>query len=144
MMVDPLLPAGMKIMKSWLFHRKVSRSTAESLYVPLLRRNPVLEKYLFCITDGEAGEGQHGRFNTYILVSDKITGPWKLVVYMERFGQQGYFVNIPSRFISKDGRTAWLCYAANYSGNTNPDIKQNPPASRYAMNLHEFQLKTRE
>ena len=103
--------------------------------------NPALKKFLFCITDGEAGEGQHGRFNTYILESNNITGPWKLVVYMKHFGQQGYFVNIPSKFISKDGQTAWLCYAANFSAHMNKDIKQNPPGSRYGMNLHEFRLK---
>jgi hypothetical protein len=55
------------------------------------------------------------RYNTYILESDQLTGPWKLVVYMHHFGEQGYFVNIPTKFVSADGRTAWLCYSANFT-----------------------------
>jgi len=27
---------------------------------------------------------------------------------MNKFGRQDYFVNFPSKFISTDGRTAWL------------------------------------
>jgi len=36
-------------------------------------------------------------------------------VFLESFGEQGYFVNIPSKFIEEDGRTLWLCYSANFS-----------------------------
>jgi hypothetical protein len=102
--------------------------------------NPGLERYLACVVVGDTGEGQHGRYDTYILESKEMTGPWRLVVYMKHFGQQGYFVNIPSKFISDDGRTAWLCYAANFSVNTTPTLKKIPPGSTYCMNLHEFRL----
>jgi len=98
--------------------------------------NPKLEKYLFCITDGRAANGP---YDTYILESANITGPWNMVVFMQSFGEQGYFVNIPSKFISSDGRTAWLCYAANFSGNTVP-LKSSPPGSHYCMNLQEITL----
>jgi hypothetical protein len=37
------------------------------------------------------------------------------MVCMGHFGEQGYFVNFPSKFIGKDGRSAWLCYAANFT-----------------------------
>jgi hypothetical protein len=43
-----------------------------------------LKKYLLVITDGG---NTISRFNTYILESDHITGPWKLVVYMRHFGE---------------------------------------------------------
>lgn len=101
--------------------------------------NPGLRKYLFCITDGSAANGP---YDTFILESSNLTGPWKMVVFMERFGEQGYFVNLPSKFISKDGRRAWLCYAANFSaGGPNPTpLESNPPGSRYAMNLQEIRL----
>ena len=65
-----------------------------------------------CITDGG---NTISRFDTYILESPQITGPWNLVVYMHYFGEQAYFVNIPSKFISADGRTAWLLYTANFT-----------------------------
>ena len=58
-------------------------------------------------------------------------------------GEQGYFVNFPSKFISQDGKTAWLCYAANFS---NPgwktDHKSDPPGSGYGMTLQEVELIT--
>ena len=99
-----------------------------------------LKKHLMCITDGG---NTISKFNTYILESDSITGPWKLVVYMRGFGEQGYFVNIPSKFISPDGRTAWLCYAANFSNgnpNWNTHHRDNPPGSGYGMSLQEIKL----
>jgi len=101
---------------------------------------PGLKKYLMCISD--AGT-TISRINTYILESEQITGPWKLVSYMRHFGEQAYFVNIPSKFISADGRTAWLCYSANFTNpnpNWNTNFKENPPGSGYGMTLQEFKL----
>ena len=102
--------------------------------------NPSLKKYLFCITDGSAAWGP---YDTNILESASITGPWELVVFMKSFGDQGYFVNIPSRFISKDGRTAWICYSANFSVKEHPALRPNPPGSRYGMNLQEIRLRAK-
>lgn len=95
--------------------------------------NEPLKKYIMCITDGWP---TNKTMNTYILESDKITGPWKLCSYMKNFGVQAYFVNFPSKFFSKDGRTAWLCY----SGNFTQDQRTNPPGGRYAMALQKLEL----
>jgi hypothetical protein len=38
--------------------------------------------------------------NSYILEADAITGPWKIITYMKDFGEQSYFLNFPSKFIS--------------------------------------------
>lgn len=103
--------------------------------------NKPLKKYLMSITDGG---NTISRFSTYILESDHITGPWRLVVYMRNFGEQGYFVNIPSKFISKDGRTAWLCYAANFTnGYLHTNYRSDPPGSGYGMCLQEIRLLSR-
>jgi hypothetical protein len=100
--------------------------------------NPPLEKYLMCVTDGWPTVG---KMNSYILESDKITGPWKLVTYMKAFGEQGYFLNFPSKFISKDGLTLWLCYSANFSqGWNNVRFKSKPPGSRYGLVLQQVKL----
>jgi hypothetical protein len=69
--------------------------------------------------------------HTYILEADTITGPWRMVTYMRNFGEHAYFVNIPSKFISPDGRTFWLCYSANFCDGYNGEapLKANPPGS---------------
>jgi len=94
--------------------------------------NAPLKKYFMVVSWGWYGGHP---FDTYILESDTVSGPWKLVTYMEQFGRQAYFVNIPSKFISADGLTMWLCYSANWTGH-----QQNPPGGRYAMNLQEIKL----
>jgi hypothetical protein len=91
-----------------------------------------LKKYLMCITDGRETIGY---FNTMILESDAITGPWKRISYLLYFGEEGYFVNFPSKFISADGRSAWLCYAANFAG-----TPSNPPGSGYHLCLQQVEL----
>jgi hypothetical protein len=100
--------------------------------------NPPLQKYLMCVTDGG---NTCARMNTYILESSRLTGPWRLVVYMKNFGEQCYFANFPSKFISADGRTAWLCYSANFAADWNGEkIKSNPPGSHYGLVLQEVNL----
>jgi hypothetical protein len=97
-----------------------------------------LRKYLMCITDGG---NTISKFNTYILESDRVDGPWKLVIYMREFGEQAYFVNIPSKFISPDGRTGWLCYAANFTnGYLNTHYRDIPPGGGYGMTLQEIKF----
>jgi hypothetical protein len=95
--------------------------------------NAPLKKYLMCVTDGGTTVST---YDTYILESDHVSGPWKLASSLIKFGPQAYFVNIPSKFISKDGRTVWLCYAANFHCSLTPD----PPGSRYGMNFQEIRL----
>jgi hypothetical protein len=100
--------------------------------------NPGLKRYLLCITDGWP---TIDTMDTYILESEQITGPWKQAVFMEKFGEQAYFVNIPSKFISDNGETLWLCYSANFSNLAyGTNVKTNPPGSSYAMCLQEIQL----
>jgi hypothetical protein len=100
--------------------------------------NAPLKKYIMCVTDG--GRTRY-YMNTYILESDHAEGPWKLVRYFERFGEQSYFVNMPSKFISDDGLTMWMCYSANF-GRNEFHFEEKPDGSKYAMSLHEIRLKT--
>ncbi len=97
-----------------------------------------LKKYLMCVTDGG---NTVSRFNTYLLESDRLTGPWKLVTYLKNFGEQAYFVNLPSKFIGADGRTLWLCFAGNFSSGWGGIVfKSRPRGSRYGMCLQEIRL----
>ncbi|MCP4196650.1 MAG: hypothetical protein GY762_05810 [Proteobacteria bacterium] len=99
---------------------------------------PTLKKYLMCITDGWPTVA---KMDSYILESDKITGPWRMVVFMKGFGEQAYFLNFPSKFISDNGKSMWLCYSANFSNGWNGvELKFNPPGGRYGLCLHEIRL----
>lgn len=100
--------------------------------------DPGLKKYLMCVTDGWPTCAKMG---SYILEADQLTGPWRLVVYLKDFGEQGYFLNFPSKFIGADGRTLWLCYSANFAPDWNGEKLQiNPPGGRYGLCLHELRL----
>ena len=100
--------------------------------------NAPLKKYLLCVTDGG---NTVARYHTYLLESDRLTGPWKLVAYLKNFGEQAYFVNLPTKFIATDGRTLWMCYAANFSsGWGGLKFKSLPPGSRYGLCLQEIRL----
>jgi hypothetical protein len=99
---------------------------------------PGLKKYLMCITDGWPTVA---KMDSYILEADKLTGPWRMVTYMKDFGEQAYFLNFPSKFISDDGRKMWLCYSANFSSGWNGmKLEFNPPGGRYGLCLHEMEL----
>ena len=59
----------------------------------------------------------------------------------EGFWRAGYFLNFPSKFISADGKTLWLCYSANFAPDWNGmKLKINPPGGRYGLCLHELRL----
>ena len=99
---------------------------------------PGLKKYLMCVTDGWPTVA---KMTSYILEADQITGPWRVAAYLKDFGEQAYFLNFPSKFISADGRTLWLCYSANFSPGWNSvELKFNPPGGRYGLCLHEIKL----
>jgi hypothetical protein len=97
-----------------------------------------LKRFLMFVTDGG---NTCTRMNTYALEAPELTGPWRLVTYMKDFGQQAYFVNLPSKFISADGRTAWLCYSGNFAPDWNGEkIRANPPGTRYGLVLQKIRL----
>ncbi len=102
--------------------------------------NPPLKKYLMCVTDGWPTVA---KMNSYILAADELTGPWRLVTYMRAFGEQAYFLNFPSKFISPDGTRLWLCYSGNFATDWNGmKIEANPPGSHYGLVLQEVELLT--
>ena len=100
--------------------------------------NAPLKKYIMCVTDGG---NTCSKMNSYLLESNSLTGEWKLISYMKEFGEQAYFLNIPSKFISGDGKTMWLMYSGNYATNWNGEqIIQNPPGSHYGLVMQKIQL----
>jgi hypothetical protein len=60
---------------------------------------------------------------------------------MKAFGEQAYFVNIPSKFISKDGKQMWLLYSGNFAPDwNNQKIEVNPPGTHYGMVFQKIEL----
>lgn len=98
-----------------------------------LTYNAPLNRYLMCLSRCNSTSS----FDTMILESNSITGPYKVVHYLPTFGQVGYFTNIPSKFISADGRTMWLSYSANYTG-----APSNIEHAAYSWCLNEFVLSS--
>jgi hypothetical protein len=103
--------------------------------------NAPLRKYLMCVTDGWPGVED---MNSYLLEADELTGPYRLITFMAKFGRQGYFLTFPSKFIAADGRTAWLSYSANFHKSyfSNRTVA-DPIGSRYAWTLQEVNLLDR-
>jgi hypothetical protein len=99
-----------------------------------------INRYLMCISRPTDGLNCVENFDTYILESDALAGPWKMVHYLKEFGTQAYFDNIPSKFISNDGKTVWLCYSANFGTCCGGHLTQKPPFSVYGMTLLEMKL----
>jgi hypothetical protein len=81
------------------------------------------------------------KMTSYILEADQITGPRRMAAYLKDLGEQAYFLNFPSEFISADDRSLWLSYSANFSPGWNGvDLKIYPPGGRYGLCLHEVKL----
>jgi hypothetical protein len=100
--------------------------------------NPGLGRYLMCVADGWPSTRT---ISTLILEADHVAGPWRLICYLKDFGQQAYFVNVPSKFIQADGKSMWLCYSANFTNDwLHTQYATDPPGSRYGMCLQEIKL----
>jgi hypothetical protein len=100
-----------------------------------------LKKHLMFISRGMSYESD-APHDTMILEADDVAGPWKLVEYLAAFGPNAYFVNLPTKFSSLDGRTGWLCYSSCW--NSKWEFRPgNPPGSHYSMSLHEIRLLPR-
>ncbi|HBY59544.1 MAG TPA: hypothetical protein DEH78_06955 [Solibacterales bacterium] len=91
--------------------------------------HPGVRRYLMCITRGV----RKGHHDTLILEAPTLAGEWRLFEYLEAFGPEAYFFNIPSKFI-RGRESLWICYSANWSAK---HIDGDPAGSRYALSLHE-------
>lgn len=89
--------------------------------------HPGLARYLIAVTTPTVLPSTVGPYDTWILESPSLTaGPFSLVAYMPRFGEQAYFVSFPSRFLQKGaGKEAILAFSANFAcktGGCTPNI----------------------
>lgn len=100
--------------------------------------NAALEKYMLFVTRSVSVQNM----TTLMMVSDNITGPFEMIHYLEAFGPRIYFTNVPSKFISEDGKTMWLWYSSNYVFEPYvPRSEPSFPGSLYSMCMAEINLK---
>ncbi|CAE7286148.1 unnamed protein product [Symbiodinium microadriaticum] len=82
------------------------------------------------------------QFDTYLLESPSITGPFRYISYLREFGPEAYFVSIPSKFLAKstasDGSLRlFLSYSANFAYHS----QSSPVGSGYHWTLQEVELR---
>jgi len=102
---------------------------------------PAVKKYILCISTPTFSPFTERQFDTYLLESSSLTGPFSMVTYMREFGPESYFVNIPSKFVASevdaDGSlTMYLSYSANFAFRS----QANPPGSGYHWTLQQIKL----
>lgn len=95
--------------------------------------HPGLGRFLMCVTTGWP---TNRTMNTYLLEASSLTGPWRRITYLERFGEQAYFVHVPSKFLTETPRKFWLMYSGLFTGN----LKRIPVGSSYSMVVQEVEL----
>mmetsp|Transcript_14202 Transcript_14202/g.31471 ORF Transcript_14202/g.31471 Transcript_14202/m.31471 type:complete len:179 (-) Transcript_14202:80-616(-) len=102
-----------------------------------------VKRYIVCVSTPTYSPFTEQQFDTYLLESENITGPFRYISYLREFGPQAYFVNIPSKFVGdfnpKDGSLRlFLSYSANF------DWKKSAPkpaGSGYHWTLQEVILR---
>ena len=109
--------------------------------------HPYLKRYFAFMCSGWA-DGDAGSYDTWVVESPTLTGPWKNVAYLKgSMGGQPYFVCMPSKFLKPDSNILTLFYSANWRPNriglpasrwTDPD----GPTGAYSLNVAEFELKS--
>lgn len=103
--------------------------------------NKPLGKYLMCVAplavkDNDTnGPKLFAATGCLLLEADRLAGPWRVFQFLGGFGPNAYAMSMPSKFLSPDGRTAWLLYSAGWGAKGLP---ANPPGSSYAACFQEI------
>ena len=105
-----------------------------------MTRHDALGLYITFVTTPNAQDANV--FDSYVLESEAPEGPFFLVSYLSRFGEQAYFLQAVTKFW---GPAAWggdptvgvLAYSADYTF----DTSISPRAGRYGLVTAEFRLE---
>jgi len=123
--------------------------------------SPVLNKYLVTVTSaphpGSQGFYPYGTnncdpFDIWFGEADTVTGPYRLIQYLNGFGPNAYFPQIYSKFMDSNFTSGHFNFALSYSGyigiiSPTGCASTNPPLSsgyNYGLNLivSQFNLST--
>lgn len=102
--------------------------------------HPLLQRFLIAVTTPTILPSTVGPYDTYVIEAPSLTaGPFKLVSYMPKFGQQAYFVSFPSRFLGPGKYEAVMAFSANFACKTG-GCKPNIRNAGYGANLLPVQF----
>ena len=153
----PPAPATINMRESWEFFAGGDAWTSDLLQAqPLFQwavpdgghtgivtmtYDAALGRFLTAVSTGSLTDHKNGSaFDSYVLESPSVTGPFAMAAYLQRFGAQAYFLNFVSKFsqvTALDGHTAMLAYSADY---TFGPARPVPSAGRYGLVLQEVSL----
>lgn len=74
-----------------------------------------VNKFVLVVGTPTVGLEMAPTLDTFIAESSKLTGPYKLVQYLSKFGNQGYNPNSPAKFWNPTNATGWLWYSAMWA-----------------------------
>ncbi|CAE7566571.1 unnamed protein product, partial [Symbiodinium sp. CCMP2456] len=94
---------------AWEFYAGHLEAQRAFIFLGLRRSMPELivsaktakVRYIMCISTPTFSPFTKKQFDTYLLESPSITGPFRYISYLREFGPEAYFVNIPSKFLAK-------------------------------------------
>lgn len=111
---------------------------------PEMIYDPGLHRYLLTFTYSYSSQVPavwKGGAELVILEGPTPSGPFSFVAGSREFGpSNGYGAGFPSQWISRDGRTLWLKWAANFAG----CAKGLDCSGRYGLNVARVQLTVRK
>ncbi len=105
--------------------------------------HPHLKRFFGFLCVGWA-DGDSGPYDTWVVESTSLTGPWHTVTRLTGMGGQPYFVCMPSKFLYAGSRKLTLFYSANWRpkrpGVPAPAQPPDGPGGLYSLCVAEFEL----
>ncbi len=105
--------------------------------------HPYLKKFLGFLCVGWF-DGDSGSYDTWIVESDELTGPWNSIARLKGMGGgQPYFVCMPGKFIQPHSNKITLFYSANWRKErpgVSSWVDSQGPSGTYSLCVAEFDL----
>jgi hypothetical protein len=99
-----------------------------------------LKRYIMTLSRGNKVPDDWNRSDFVVLHSadDSLTSGWRMVRIWHDFGTFGYMPNVPSKFVSADGRTFWMGFSTDNGHRAG--VVTNPAGANYSYDLREVRL----
>ncbi len=106
------------------------------LGAPSISYDAPLHTYLLWTSAPSDGVDTSGTYDSMLLESSHLNGPYTLVQYFAGFGPQAYQLSTSTKFMSADGLSMWLTGHVVYHDSTQPD----PAGGFYGLTFRQITL----